>query len=1289
MSTAVITESRSRGDEMKQATTMVARVRAWGGDEQRNPWARALILLILTVLVVPLLMMVATPSAFADDEDPDNYSLYQLASNASTYFGEKNSPAGDGMTDEWKEVTTNPSSGGSLLGYADPDFSVGDIVGWFFAEVSGSSQTIMYSTFESAGGDEAEAADYSGMLDYAHFGAANRDLGLDTMSSGIGGQIVNVIGGSIVWVLYALALAVGTVFYIIIQFLKLVNPFLWFYQAVKGVTGFDPATTNEWADGMTNGQGSGTVLAGLQSWIASWYNVLQQISWQALVPLFIGFLLIGLVLFKKMDRGSAIKKVVVRIIFIGLGLPILGSMYTSVLDQFDDSLLGSHSGPTRVVLSNYVDFDAWMMNNRLAVPDNATIGWDGDQATSDSMMSVRTSALAINVFSHGDTYKDMSVGDKTSDAETSWKQGTVSADDGSGNDVNSVFTAFGIINDYITSREVAASDFESGIKSQITNLELKEDTKKSWFVDDKTYGDVDKFGEGKDPVPAEHPVIASTSGLTSSNPGADQTTFTSRGTQACGFSVVADKENPASCNLAPLAAYNYLNTDFGPDSLTMYSSNNATSGFTRESHMAVSQVGTGPAKFMYWGNMVVVLGCIVLLGFWYAIGMAAGSIKRTFSLIAAIPFATLGAIAAIAKVIVYTTAMILEVLVTLFMYQFVSELLIGIPGIIAGPLSNLMTEGGLFGSALLGGIVVVILTLISTLIIIGVTFGLLRVRKVVLQAMDEAVTKLVDKFLDTNTAPKPDKGGMLPSLASGVGAGAGMAAGQKLASMGSNKFGGGGSKSPGKGSGATRTPSTNAGGTNGPSSKQLAGGGSMLALGQGGSGDGPGEIGPGGGDGGPGGRGPLGPGGSGGEMRQLSAGGSSGSDGKDGGSGGQQQNGEKLALAGGAPGTSHRDRQTAQGLNAQGGLSNLGYGSPGQRGGSYANDKTIPGELASGTSGSTGSRGGAGQHGQQGQSSQNGQQDTGGTIGTSKGRKALVGSTTGTQFGTSGSGSESGQNGETKRASHFTGSTQGALVAGSTSGPGVKGSQQPGMSGTSQPGTPSTTRSGSRPGQSGTSQPNTPGTSQPGTPGTKRPGSRQGQPVNAATSFGRGSAAAANQAGKQGAGLHAGQTSTSIPPNGKGAPSTGKRTTRSAAPVRDQAAAAVSRAPMTQQRPGVAPTQRQGQSQGSSARPVLPSTQAPVRSGQQAGQQPVVRQPNPSSVQRPGRSAGANPASRPVSPAPQQARSATPARSTSTGLSVPAKPQRVAEPSTGSKQGPVSHRKPGTDKAGKGEKPKG
>ncbi|MEV4922905.1 hypothetical protein [Streptomyces roseoverticillatus] len=239
-------------------------------------------------------------------------------------------------------------------------------------------------------------------------------------------------------------------------------------------------------------------------------------------------------------------------------------------------------------------------------------------------------------------------------------------------------------------------------------------------------------------------------------------------------------KTPSSCNLSPLTAYNYLNTGFSPSSLTMYSSNNATSGFTRESHMAVSQVGTGPAKFMYWSNAATVLGSIVLLGFWDAIGMLAGSVKRIFGLVAAVPFATLGAMQAIAKVIVYSMALILEVLLTLFIYQFVSEFLISVPDIMAGPVSSFMSPSGLWGSAALGGIIVVILTLISSLVIMGITFALLRVRKTVLQARDEVVTKLVDKFLETNTVPKPDKGGLMPALAAGAGAGAGMAMGPEV-----------------------------------------------------------------------------------------------------------------------------------------------------------------------------------------------------------------------------------------------------------------------------------------------------------------------------------------------------------------------------------------------------------------------------------------------------------------------------------------------------------------------------
>lgn len=981
---------------MNGTITAVARLRAWaghgGGGARQDRLARGLALVLLAVLVVPVFMMATSSPASADDQkERDNYSLYQLASNASSYFSEKNSPSNDkGMHENWKPVTSSPASGGSMLGYADSELSLGNTVGWFFAEVSGSSQTVTYETL--AAKDDKGNAKYSGMLDYAHFGAANADLGLDTMSSGIGGQIVNVIEGSLIWVLYALALAVGTLFYVILQFLKLINPFMWFYQAVRAV---NPT----FADGMTGGDTGGGALSGLQHWISGWYGLLVDISWQVLVPIFVGFLLIGLVMFKKMDRGSAIKKLIVRVVFIGVGLPLIGSMYTSVLDKFDNSVLGQHAGPTRVVLSTYVDFEAWMMNDRLGIPDQATVSWNGDQASSDAMMSVRTSALAINKQSHGATFNGISIGTKANDAESAWKDGTVSVGTGASDDFKAVFSTFGIIGKYIASNEITASDFESGIKSSITQLDESADVKKSWFVDKDSYGDVEGFGEEKGPEPVDHPVISTDgTGMTSSRPGKDSTVFTTTGTKSnCGFTV---GKTPSSCNLSPLAAYNYLNTGFSPSSLNMYSSNNATSGFTRENHMAVSQVGTGPAKFMYWSNAATVLGSIVLLGFWYAIGMLAGSVKRIFGLVAAVPFATLGAMAAIAKVIVYSMALILEVLVTLFIYQFVSEFLISVPDIMAGPVSSFMSPGGLWGSAALGGIIVVILTLISSLLITGITFALLRVRKTVLQAMDEVVTKLVDKFLETNTVPKPDKGGLMPALAAGAGAGAGMAMGNKLANGFNSKTSG--PASPGTGKPAGKTASTNAGGTNGDATA-LTADKQALALEGGGEG-GPGDPNSPALDGGPGG------GGSGGGSGPAGALGVSGQGDGPAGKGGP------LQLTSGGAGSSHLDKQTAQNLSNQGGLSNLGYTSDGS--------KVIPGEVLASYTEPPSSRGGS-----QGQSSAVGV----GSVPTSRG--AVAGQTGQAQFVTGAQAAQS-QRGSNQQAApqRFNGGATPGLVPVPTSG---------------------------------------------------------------------------------------------------------------------------------------------------------------------------------------------------------------------------------------------------------------
>lgn len=873
---------------------------------------RPVALALLTALVMSVLGLLLVPSANAEDkEETDNYSLYKLSSNASAWFGNENSPGKEGENTEpveermggdesgWHQVTQWPAAGGALLGYADPDFSLS--LEWLVSELSGSSQTISYDSLVARDGDGSAMPLYSGMLDYAYFGAANADLGLDSMSSGVMGGMMNAVTGSIIWFLYGLAVFVSTTFYFVIQVLKFINPFLWFYEGVKAI---NPT----FAEGMTQGQTTPGPLQGLANFISGWYGLINDIAWQAMVPLFVGILMISLVMFKKMDRGGAIKKLVVRVLFIGIGLPLIGSMYTQVLDNFDDSMMGQHSGPTRVVLSTYVDFESWMMNDRLMIPNQAKIGWDpyDGHAWPDSTMAVRNTALSINKQSHGSVYDDIHVSTGLyNDGSAAWSDNNVSVEDGS-TDTFAFMETISILNRFISGDTVAASDFESAIKSTITQLpnsgQSSAEQRYKWFADKDTYGDTEDFGTEDDPKPTKNPMISpggtpGQTGLQSTATGGsgEQTgrDFKSVGVQpGCGAKVMAaDNNGAAFCNLSPLAAYNYLNTGFDSSAMTLYSSNKATSGFTRENHQAVSQVGTGPASLMYFFNAGTILACIVILGFWYAIGMLVGSIKRTFSVVAAVPFATLGAMAAISKVVIYSVALILEVIVTLFLYQFVSEFLITLPDIVAGPFNAAFADGEIFGSWWAGAVMVVLMTFLSTLLTIGVTFALLRVRTVVLKAMDEAVTRVVDKFLDTDTPPMqpPNAGPLGKGLASGVGRG-----------LGKNLVGGAGTKADSAG--------TNVGGTNRP--RQLGGGPSLLQL-EGGRDRGPedddddddGPDGP----GSPGGRG--GPG---------------GGRGIDGASGSSRDSDRP---------SSQSDKTTASKVESQGGLSNLGFtGHDGKRG---------------------------------------------------------------------------------------------------------------------------------------------------------------------------------------------------------------------------------------------------------------------------------------------------------------------------------------------------------------------
>lgn len=753
--------------------------------------AVTLVLLLLVSLGTVLGAFGATAANAASDDEAMGFSFYKAASSTTAFFSTVQEPGSKlRFSDGWTQLLGDAGSAGSLLGYADPDFS--SVSGWLASKLSGSSDAIGYDTLlvrDESNANNYTSSNYQGMVDYAYFGAALKGMGLDGTSTGLSLGFMNWIGGGIVMLLFILGGAVDFLFNAIIGVLGLLNPFKLFYLGVNAIN-------SDLADGMV-GNGSADVgpLSGVVSWIGGWYQVLTSLSWGVMVPIFIAVLVFSLIMFKKLDRGGAVKKLIVRMLFIGLGLPLLGTMYTGVLTSMGDTSVAGNAGSTRVVMSTYVDFENWAQNSRLAIPDGATIQWDTSASSPSgaAQAQVRNTALAINNQTLGlnltsivssDSYdasfaKQIMEG-KTTDAATPTSTFERTVD---------------LLGRYMAGSQISSASFETIAKGDLTQssfyLAHADDTVNDWFVG------LSKDAEGLNKEdPRANPLVSVKSGTGLQVNGNGVRTFTSS-TSNCtytGTMIVGSDGAPRACNLSPLAMYNYLNTDFDSTSMRMYSSSNVASEATRSIHNSVNQVGTGTMGFLYWFNAVVLLGSFVIIGFGYAFSLLFASIRRSFQIVGAVPFATIGALAAIAKVVVYSIALILEVLVTIFIYKMVQEFLTSLPQLIEMPFAAALNNGS--GGAMAGFVVFLtsgpgfslVVALLSIIGVIAFAVLALRVRKTFVKAIEEAVTKLVEKFMDSQVG-MPSGGMMAPALAGGLASGAGAAAASRM--MNKNHSGGG------------------------------------------------------------------------------------------------------------------------------------------------------------------------------------------------------------------------------------------------------------------------------------------------------------------------------------------------------------------------------------------------------------------------------------------------------------------------------------------------------------------
>lgn len=873
---------------------LTSRVRAVRG------FTRAMSFVAAVLIAVFGLTMIGG-SAYADKDKAEKYDFYTLSSNVTAYFSDATKPGeGDGLSaDEgWTTIAQNASEGGNLLGYGDDDVS--SFSGWLVSKATGSSNTVGYDSLKVRDNDSSSAnSAYSGILAYAQYGSLLNALGLDSTSTGLGLHFQNMAFGSIMALLYLLAGGIDTIFSAVIWLLETLNPFKFFFSAIS-------ASSTAMANGMTGGQGVPVWMQSLDTWFSGWYQALVNLSWTVLIPLFLFVFIISSLMWKKGNALGGLKKLVIRVLFLGVGLPLIGSMYTASLGVMKDATAGAGMGATRVVISTFVDFENWAKKDRLAVPDNATLQWDSSKQapTGASVNKLRQTTVAINKLANSGAFSSVSDIDVSGLGSISTEAAKADTTSSGGLKDFTYVAAMEMLLRYTTAQSYQASDFDTAIKGRInqqasSGQEQVKSCATTWFnvqADGSTKAD----GKGCSATKAsDNPVLKVREGSGLQASGESGTiTFTTSGDKYAGDWVMLG-ENFNGANLSALSMYNYLNTTFDKNSATTYSSSNAVSSATREYHNSVNLVGSAGVSWLYWVNGAVTLLCFIVLGLGYAFGMFTGAIKNSMHIITAVPFATLGSMAGIAKVVIYTFTMITEIIATMFIYRLVQEIILSIPSIFEGGLEHMFNSMGGFGVYLKNsGNVTLFTSLVSTVLLILLTWKMMHFRGAFVKGLNEAVTKIVDKFLDTNVAPPAGGGKLMPALAGGVGAGVGSAAANRLMSgrggLGSGSGRGGASSGLMAGSGGIQDGN---GGVSG------MGGGSMLSI-NGTDGPGPDEIGPGasGGD-------PSAPGGGGGGLLLSDGSGGVNVD-------NSTSNDNSSALM-----TSESDRQLASEVDARGGLS--------------------------------------------------------------------------------------------------------------------------------------------------------------------------------------------------------------------------------------------------------------------------------------------------------------------------------------------------------------------------------
>ena len=758
--------------------------------------AMSLFLLVLMAFSMGVTPVYATEATTEENVGTSLYSVTTaLTAFANNVVGANTNDKHADDSDETKnhrlwELSNNVTTGrvhvgdaGAIIGYGD---KTKGFISYISANETRSVTTSSYGAYVNVGDDGRSYA-------YARYGRLLNELGIDQTGNPSSAPAGRTIGGRIVQGAHLVSSFVPTLFDVVIDIMRLLNPFRFLVNdaPVSGaITSWDVGSgpdhtisnpfggpggsveigtgvvTADQMDGVDqfNGPGIPAALDAVSQKITEIYVLLRQIGLIIIIPMMLTLLIAAILLTARAGHANnnwgRIKVFLIRLVFICIGIPMLGVLYTATLDEVQSIVL-TQAPSSRIIAASFVDFENWVKTSRLDPPSGGSFELKSEgisesesqgRASADSWRTVRETIYQINHATglyelDGNSGLGITVGgDKIDTNAGMW-------------DTDGKFTQFGtnaanrkviftrlnsLLDMYSSGAFYTASAWESNINSSLTanfqddlgstqSTDPASSNKKTIYqmyfdtdeVDDWMNRSVENNGEIFDDVAdgvTEGPEEAKwahmkwnifcngtdigVTPLPGDDPSVDEN---GKGmakvdiTYKSSIGAWGDAINPAGEGaLSTVSMYNYLASAFNESNISVYSAANTTSEYTRVQHYSANLAGSGFMGTLFLVNCIVCLGVFVVIGLFYCLGMLLHNLKTGLALIMSIPGAMLGVLKSIIQVVVYVIKMIIELFGTIFLYQFVGDLVIIFASAVEAPVVE--NAANIEAAAVAGGV---------------------------------------------------------------------------------------------------------------------------------------------------------------------------------------------------------------------------------------------------------------------------------------------------------------------------------------------------------------------------------------------------------------------------------------------------------------------------------------------------------------------------------------------------------------------------------------------------------